>query len=481
MKRIVGLILVIGIILSMSAVAATSSVTPQVTIFGASIQTEGLAFIEDGKVVLPLRAVAEGVGAVVGWDNATKSITIKSDKINALVKIGRKEVLVNGKTVLLTRVPVIKNSRTVVSMKFVSTILGEDIRYDFMANKAIITRRNFEEKVKITYASGFSIDNLGNGSKLVTDGDDQKFLLVPKGNIIPSGYENAILVRTPIDNVFLGSSTYACALNALGLVDSIGGVTSDAPEWYIPEVKSGIENGSIKFVGQAFAPDFEKIRKIDPEIAFVYTGLYPQTNMIDKFKELGITYAVNNEYMETTTLGRLEWMKFEAAFYNKDSEAKVYFDEEVNKINKLKSMTKGLNGKKVVWASIYKGVVYVPNAGSYVAEMIEAAGGVYAFEDLGTSRVDTAKLTLEEFYVKAKDADVLIYASTYGNSIQDIIDQAPILEDIKSIKDGNAYKFHLSWFQTIDKTADKYINLANILYPNIVDKVTRTQNYIKLK
>jgi len=468
-------------ILSMNVVAATSQITPQVTIFGQRIETAGLAFIENGKVILPLRAVAEGMGAVVGWDKKTKSISIKGKDIDALVRIGRKEAVVNGKTVILTRVPAIKNNRTVISMKFVASILGGDIKYDFKANKAMITKKTFEKKVIVSYASGFSIDNLGNGSKLVTDGDGQKLLLVPREKIIPSGYEDATVVRTPIRNVLLGSTTQACALNALGELDSIGGVTTDAPNWHIPVIKAGIEKGNIKFVGKSFAPDFEMIRALNPEIAMVYTGSYPQTKLIDKFKELEIPYIVNNEYMEATALGRLEWIKFEAAFYNKDAEAKAYFDQEVAKIKKLKAEVKNLKGKKVVWASIYKGTVYVPNAGSYVAELIETAGGIYVGADIGVGRVGSAKLTLEEFYAKAKEADVLIYSRTSVDSIADIIDLAPILEDIKPIKEGNVYRFHTSWYQTIDKTADKYRDLSHILFPDQVKGAGRSINYVKLK
>jgi len=86
-------------------------------------------------------------------------------------------------------------------------------------------------------------------------------------------------------------------------------------------VKKNIESGKITFVGKGSAPDYEKISSLKPEIVFVYSGPAGQQAMMEKLDELKISYAVDNEYLEENPFGRVEWMKFLAAFYDKEEEA----------------------------------------------------------------------------------------------------------------------------------------------------------------
>ncbi len=37
-------------------------------------------FIQDGRTLVPVRAISEALGAEVGWDNDTRTVTIKSAK-----------------------------------------------------------------------------------------------------------------------------------------------------------------------------------------------------------------------------------------------------------------------------------------------------------------------------------------------------------------------------------------------------------------
>lgn len=480
MKRILAVIICLSMLLGMS-VFAEGVVEPTVVIEGKIIDTGGLAYLDNGKVMVPLKPIVEAMDASLWWNPQIKSVAIKMKDKTAVARVGRKEVAVGGKVVVLDTPPMLRNNRTVVSLNFLNTVMGLDLSYDKKEHKVSLEEQQYVNPIEVTYSTGFSIDNLGNDIKKVVDGDGNKFLLVPKTAKVPDGYEGYQVVRTPIDRVFIASSTQACALNALDLTNSIAGVTTPADDWYIPKIKEGIEKGDIVYVGNSYAPDFELIEKIKPEIAFVYTGSYPQTTIIDKLEELNIPYVVNNEYMEATSLGRLEWMKFEAAFYNEDEKAKELFDQAVNEIQNLKTKVKTLDSPKVAWGSVYKGVVYVPNAGSYIGEMIASAGGEYVFKDLGKDQVGSAMLTLEEFYAQAVEADVLIYSSSYVSSIEEVVDAAPILEDLEVIQSGEVYTYHPSWYQTIDMTADKYVDLANILFPEKVDKTGTSENYIKIK
>ncbi|MCK4258620.1 MAG: ABC transporter substrate-binding protein [Halanaerobiales bacterium] len=322
--------------------------------------------------------------------------------------------------------------------------------------------------LKLDYTDAFNIEYLENGNKIVTDGDGMKWLLVPRGQDVPEGYEGLPVVYTPIKNVLLGSITQACLLRPLGVLDSVIAVTSPLNAWYIDEIKEGFQNETVTFVGEGWSPDFEKIQELNPDYAIVYTGSYPQTALIEKFKELKMPYLVDNEYMEARAFGRMEWIKFMGAFYNKDDVAVEYFENALQEIELLKEKLAGVEQPKVVWGSIYNGKVYVPRAGSYVAEMIALAGGDYVFNDLGVNESGSAEITLEELYAKAIDADIFIYSSWYVSSTDDIVQQAPILADLKSIKEGNVWRYNANWYQSLDRTHKQIIDLASIFYPELL-------------
>ena len=76
--------------------------------------------------------------------------------------------------------------------------------------------------------------------------------------------------------------------------------------------------------------------------------------------------------------------------------------------------------------------------------MIEIAGGKYIFEDLNddSNNKMTINMQVEEFYKGAKDADYIIYNSSIDGgieSIEDLINKCPFLEDFKAVKDGNVF------------------------------------------
>ena len=81
-------------------------------------------------------------------------------------------------------------------------------------------------------------------------------------------------------------------------------------------------------------PDYEQLTALDPDIVSVYTGSY-RRRILSKLEELGINYAVDNEYMEPTALARMEWLKFILTFFNEDKAAADYVSEIKADIEKI--------------------------------------------------------------------------------------------------------------------------------------------------
>jgi iron complex transport system substrate-binding protein len=331
------------------------------------------------------------------------------------------------------------------------------------------TKEDTTADTSIQYATGFTIETLANGVKKVTDGENQTLLLVPEGKKAPAGYEDSIQISIPVKKAVILSVTFGALMRPLEVLHSVVGSGTLESELYIEELKQGYSNGQITYVGGGTmaAPDFEAIQMLKPDIVFISTGYADYVEYYNKLKSMGLKVAVFNDFLETDPLARLEWIKFIAAFYGKDATAKTYFEGVVKKIEDIKNQTV-LSSRytTVIWGSIFMGTCYVSKGESYVAKMIDMAGGEYVFDDLPGS--DTVNISLEELYARGKMANVFIYASTppYINSIKEIVDNNPVLADLPTIVSGEVYCMQPWYFQISDKPDEIVEDLAYIFHPS---------------
>ncbi len=94
-----------------------------------------------GRTMLPARAVAEALGAVVGWDGATSSATFTTDTTTIAIKIGSNVATVNGESVTLDSPAYIGESgRTYLPIRFICEILGANVAWDGATSTATITK-----------------------------------------------------------------------------------------------------------------------------------------------------------------------------------------------------------------------------------------------------------------------------------------------------------------------------------------------------
>lgn len=82
MKRLakIGLIsLGCALIFSAGAFAATAITTPRIFVNNNQVKTSTQPKIIDGNVYVPIRAISDGFGTPISWDNKTKTVYINSD------------------------------------------------------------------------------------------------------------------------------------------------------------------------------------------------------------------------------------------------------------------------------------------------------------------------------------------------------------------------------------------------------------------
>jgi len=91
--------------------------------------------IKNDRTILPVRFVAEALGAKVGWDGKTRKVTIILNEKTIEMYIGKSTAYINGKPVQIDPnnpkvTPVIINSRTFIPVRFVAEAFGAQVEWD---------------------------------------------------------------------------------------------------------------------------------------------------------------------------------------------------------------------------------------------------------------------------------------------------------------------------------------------------------------
>lgn len=86
--------------------------------------------IVNDRTMLPIRVIAEELGAKVDWDEAQQKVTVTKDDKKITVYIDSDTAYVNDEVVKLDSPAFIQNSRTYLPLRFISENLGAEVDWD---------------------------------------------------------------------------------------------------------------------------------------------------------------------------------------------------------------------------------------------------------------------------------------------------------------------------------------------------------------
>lgn len=93
-----------------------------------------------GRMMLPIRFVAEAFGAAVGWDGDAATATVAAGETVITVRIGEKQIFVNGAAVPLDTAAFIEGGRTYLPVRAVADALGAAVGWDGDTATATLTK-----------------------------------------------------------------------------------------------------------------------------------------------------------------------------------------------------------------------------------------------------------------------------------------------------------------------------------------------------
>lgn len=113
-----------------------------VTLNGQPMATSVAPIQRNGRTLVPMRDIFQALGANVSWNSLTQGITATRGGTNIGLQLGNRAATVNGQRVYLEQSPILYNGSTMVPMRFVAEALGAQVNWNPRAEIAAITTQD---------------------------------------------------------------------------------------------------------------------------------------------------------------------------------------------------------------------------------------------------------------------------------------------------------------------------------------------------
>ncbi len=300
----------------------------------------------------------------------------------------------------------------------------------------------FPEKATLQYTDGFSIE-YHNSYKVVTvktpwpgASESLQYALVQCGAPAPEGFTEAQIIEVPVKSIVTMSTSYLPFLDELGLLDRLVGL-DDATYVSNPTVLKMAEEGKLTMLGYGSGVNVEKALELKPDLIMTYGSGAPEYDAHPVLLQAGLKVVINAEWLDTSPLGRAEWGKFIAAFFNKEAQAENLFADKAKQYNDLKVLAANVATKPTVFTgSAYQGTWNVPGGNSFAAAFLKDAGAAYLWADDPSS--GSLPLAFEAVFEKAQNADFWLNVGFVG-SLDDLKAMDTRYADFAAFQNGNVW------------------------------------------
>ena len=284
----------------------------------------------------------------------------------------------------------------------------------------------FPHKAELQYAESFAIEYFDN-YKLVTvhtpwPGAEEavQYLLIQRGTPAPDGYDGVQRITVPIRRIAALSTTQLPHLELLDALENLVAV-SDIEMVHSPGVNQRFVAGKIAEIGHGAGVNLEVVLELETDV--VMTGALAQSpsDVHPVLQQAGVAVVINAEYTEPSLLGRTEWLKFTAAFFNAEALAEERFADIEAQYQQYAALVQNVPTAQrptVFGGALWRDTWHVSGGKSYAAQLIAAAGGAYLWAD-DDSRV-SLPLDFEAVYEKAHAADVWLTMRNEWHSLAEM-------------------------------------------------------------
>lgn len=229
------------------------------------------------------------------------------------------------------------------------------------------------------------------------------YLLADREKPLPEHLPEGTIVRTPLQKSVIYSSVHCSLWSELDELKGIGGVCG-LEYIKLPQIQEGCRNGSIVNVGNSMNPDIERIIDLRPDA--ILLSPFENSGGYGRVGKLNIPIIECADYMETSALGRAEWMRLYGLLLGKEAQADSLFAGIEKEYLTLTQQVKSQNLKRPTVISEMKNssAWYIPGGNSTMGRLYQDAGADYVFAYLSNN--GSVPLAFETVFDRGGNADI---------------------------------------------------------------------------
>ena len=274
-------------------------------------------------------------------------------------------------------------------------------------------------------------------------------------------------IRFPLQRSVVFNTAHASLIGMLNATDRIAGV-ADLKYMLLPDVQRRVQQGEIVDCGNSMSPDIEQIVSLHADA--ILLSPFENSGGYGRLEKLGIPIIECADYMETSPLGRAEWMRFYGLLFGCSQQADSLFSmveraycalrDSVSTSAPLKILTERLTGS--TW--------YVPGGKSTMGRLIADAGATYAWADDDHS--GSLALSFETVLSKSGNADVWLMntSSPQPFTYESLAAEHHGYTQFKAFRDRNIYfinTLQVPYFEEVSFRPDLLLrDYITMLHPN---------------
>lgn len=311
-----------------------------------------------------------------------------------------------------------------------------------------------------------------------------KYILVPKGKegdetvarLKDDIRENATLqmgshcdiVRTPLESNVVFTAPHCQLMYELECKNAITGVC-DKDYINIPDIKERVKLSDGKAstsdtdkviidCGSSMQPDIERIIALKPEGLLI--SPFENSGGYGKLDKLHIPIIETADYMETSPLGRAEWMKFYGLLFKSEERSDSLFSSIEKEYLALKAEAAKLpQGLSILTERKMGSVWYVPGGKSTMGILLKDANAKYIFAD----DTHSGSLAYGPERILSKGTQIDVWAFKYfGGKALSKSDLLAEYEGYKALKTFNQNSIY-----QVDTSTQPYFELTSF-HPEIL-------------
>ena len=340
-------------------------------------------------------------------------------------------------------------------------------------------RFEYARHLKIVKYQGYSIATLTDpwkqGKILHT------YALVPKGKagdevckaFSSDNNQEVTIVRTPITRSVVFTTVHCALLYDLKAESAIKGVC-DLQYISIPDVQQRAklpvsDAHHVADCGNSMSSNVEKIIDLKPEAIMV--SPFENSGGYGKLDKLHIPLIEMADYMEESSLGRAEWMKFYGMLFGREKAADSLFNEVKSNYEQLKQKAQTAKQTRSVFTEKMMGNVwYVPGGRSVIGGLLQDARARYVFAN--DTHSGSVALSFESVLDRAGKADVWLFKyNEHPSTLQELLKENAGYGEFKAVKTHQVFACdctHRPYYEEVSFHPDRLLSdVIQIVHPDI--------------